>query len=282
MGQVPNRVWYNKYSSFASGASKSLIVRFQRRFATCQRCSERRQSSGTSEIATIRARTSSLRFVSCIEIWLEPKEQHVPQIIEDRFVHGWVSAFGCANRTLDDLTIFLARRLTRREIGSINRKAGDGLAYGTRECLEREISIRAVSLGKPVEHVAQNIDVVPHREFHYLEFFRIQQMTKRNRVTNETMERLSDRPLGRRIDQQLRHLIRKIVARRAIHAPVFAQRLRAGENFFCDHVNGAPIFGQRDPKRLRATLLKFFEILSGQVKTIGVIDSQACYCASAH
>src|ERR1700730_14682535 len=149
------------------------------------------------------------RTSACIEIWLVPKEQHVPQIIEDRFVHGWVSAFRCANRTLDDLTIFLARRLTRREIGSINRKTGDSLAHGTRERLEREISIPAVSLGKPVEHVAQNIDVVPHRELHYLEFFRIQQMAKRNRVTDETMERFCDRPLGRRMDQQLSRLIVK-------------------------------------------------------------------------
>src|SRR5438132_12677892 len=134
------------------------------------------------------------RTPACIEIWLEPKEQHVPQIIEDRFVHGWVSAFGCANRTLDALTIFLAHRLTRREIGSVNRKAGDGLAHGTRECLEREISIPAVSLGKPVEHVPQNIDAMPHGGCHHLKSLRTQQTPKRNPVTHETMERLTYLP----------------------------------------------------------------------------------------
>ena len=60
-----------------------------------------------------------------------------------------------------------------------------------------------------------------------------------------------------------------------MHAPVFAQCFRAGEDFFCDHVNGASVFRQADPKRLRATLLEFFEILSGQVKTIRMIDAQA-------
>src|SRR3989442_632462 len=100
-----------------------------------------------------------------IEVWLETKEQHVPQIIEDRFIYRRVTAFGCADRSLDDLTVFFAHRLTRREIGSINGKASDGLAHSTRKRLEREISIPAAALGKPIEHVAQNTGVIRQREF---------------------------------------------------------------------------------------------------------------------
>src|SRR5436190_12090808 len=107
-------------------------------------------------------------------------------------------------------------------------------------------------------------------------------MTKRNRVTDEAMECLCDRSLRRRIDQHLRHLIRKIVTSGSVRAPVFAQCFRAGEDFLCDHVNSASVFRQADPKRFRATLLKFLEILSRQVKTIRMIDAKAADCASAH
>src|SRR6266700_6241892 len=107
-------------------------------------------------------------------------------------------------------------------------------------------------------------------------------MAERNRVTDETMECFCYRSLGRRIDQQLHHLVRKIVTSGSVYAPVFAQRFRAGEDFFCDHVNGASVFGQADPERLRATLLEFFEILAGQVKTIRMSDAKPCHCAGAH
>src|SRR5260370_42028242 len=95
------------------------------------------------------------RASSGIEIWLETKEQHVVQIIEDRLVHRWIPPFGGADRALHDLTIFFAHRLTRREICSINREAGDSLAHRTRKRLEREIPIPTISFGKPIEHVAQ-------------------------------------------------------------------------------------------------------------------------------
>src|SRR5438105_11312785 len=139
------------------------------------------------------------RAPSGIEIWLETKEQHVLQITEDRLVHRWIPPFGGADRALHDLTIFFTHRLTRREVGSINRKTGDSLAHRTRKRLEREIAVPTTALGKPIEHVAQNIDVVRQCELHNLQFFRIQEMAKRNRVTDETMERFCDRLLGRRI-----------------------------------------------------------------------------------
>jgi hypothetical protein len=117
-------------------------------------------------------------------------------------------------------------------------------------------------LGKPVKHVPQNIDIVCQREFHHLQLLRIKQVPKRHRVTNETMERLCDRRFGRGIDQQLRHLIRKIVASGSVHGPVLAQGLGAGDDFLRQHVNRAAILGQFDPQRFRAALLKLFEIFA--------------------
>src|SRR5206468_7999065 len=107
-------------------------------------------------------------------------------------------------------------------------------------------------------------------------------MAKGKRVIKERMECLVDRALGRGIEGQVHHLIPKIVTRGSVDPPVFAQRFRAGENLFRHHVNGAPVFRRRDPKRFRATLLKFLEILSRQVKTIRMIDAKAADCASAH
>ena len=107
-------------------------------------------------------------------------------------------------------------------------------------------------------------------------------MAKRYRVINETMERLCDRCLRRRIDQQLRRLIRKIISSGSVYAPVLAQCFGAGEDFFRDDVDGATIFRQCYPKRLRGTLLEFFEIITGQVETIGMVDAKACHRARAH
>src|SRR6266480_5074194 len=131
-----------------------------------------------------------------VETCWKTEEQHVAQKIEDRFFHGRVTPFGYADCALYDFTIFIARRLTGREVGSVNREAGDGLAHGPRKRLEREIPVPAASLRKPIKHVAQNIDVIRQRELHHLEFFRIQEMAKRNGVTDEAMERLCDRSLG--------------------------------------------------------------------------------------
>src|SRR5262249_44652892 len=151
----------------------------------------------------MRVRRATGRVEGC---W-ETEEQHPTQKIKYRFVDRRVSTFGSADRAFDDSTIFFVHRLTWSDIGSVNREAGDGLAHGTRKCLEREIPIPAVPLRKPIEHVAEHIDIVRQRELHYLELFRIQQMTKRHRATNETMKRFCDRFLGGGIDQQLRHLI---------------------------------------------------------------------------
>ena len=76
------------------------------------------------------------------------------------------------------------------------------------------------------------------------------------------MERFCDRRFSRRIDQQLRQLIGEIVAGRSVDRPIFAQGFRAGENFFCHHVDRPPIARQPDPERFRGTLLKFDEIFA--------------------
>ena len=137
-------------------------------------------------------------------------------------------------------------------------------------------------LGQAIEHVAQHIHVVRQGKFHHLKFFRIQQMAEWNRMPDETMERFCDRCFSRRIDQQLRHVIREIVARRSMHAPVPAQRFRASEDLFRQHVDGAPVFRQRNPERFCATLLKFFEIFARQVEAVGMIDAESGHRACAH
>ena len=101
-------------------------------------------------------------------------------------------------------------------------------------------------------------------------------------MTDETMKCFCDRRFGRRIDQQLRHLTRKVVTRGSMHAPLLAQCFGAGENFFRQHVNRAPILGQSDPERFRAALLKLFEIFAGQVQAIRMIDAEPCHCACAY
>src|SRR5436309_300947 len=101
----------------------------------------------------------------------ETKEQHLAQIIEDRLVHSRVAALGRGDCALDNLSIFIVHRLIGLEISAINRKAGDGLAQRARQRLEREIAIPSVLLGKPVEHVPQNIDIFARASFITCSFF---------------------------------------------------------------------------------------------------------------
>ena len=119
-----------------------------------------------------------------------------------------------------------------------------------------------------------------------------------NRVADETMERFCNRRFGRGIDQQLSHLIRKVVACGSVHGPVVPQGFRAGEDFFRQHVDcallcsnsrvGCIAWARRrhacrySPERFRATLLKFFEIFARRVKTIRMIDAEAGHRALAH
>ena len=115
-----------------------------------------------------------------VKVRRETKEQYLAQIIEDRLVHSRVAALGRGDCALDNLSIFIVHRLIGLEISAINRKAGDGLAQRARQRLEREIAIPSVLLGKPVEHVPQNIDIVRQGQFHHLQLFCVQQMAKGN------------------------------------------------------------------------------------------------------
>src|SRR5678815_3592329 len=88
-----------------------------------------------------------------IEILWGTKQQHVAQKIKNRFLHCRVAAFGCGDGALDDLPVLFAYRLTGVDIGSVNRKARNRLAHGTRERFERKIAIPSVSLGQAIEQV---------------------------------------------------------------------------------------------------------------------------------
>ena len=67
-----------------------------------------------------------------------------------------------------------------------------------------------------------------------------------------------------------------------MHEPILPQRLGASEDFFHHHVNSAPILRQGDRQRLRATLLKFFEVLAGQIETIWMIDAETGHSAGIY
>jgi hypothetical protein len=60
-------------------------------------------------------------------------------------------------------------------------------------------------------------------------------------MANETLERFCDFRLGGGIDKQLRYLIRKIVAGGSVYAPITAECFGTSEDFFRQHVNGAPV-----------------------------------------
>ena len=67
-GQAPTRVWYRRYSSLRSGTARPSTSCFKRRPIMRQRRTWAAQAAGTSDSTLILARTSSLRFVSCVEV----------------------------------------------------------------------------------------------------------------------------------------------------------------------------------------------------------------------
>src|SRR5207244_11432044 len=79
-----------------------------------------------------------------IEVFREPEDQNVAQKIENGFFNRGIPPFGRSDGAFDDLSVFFAYRLTRREISSINGKTGDRFSHGTRERFEGEIAIPAV------------------------------------------------------------------------------------------------------------------------------------------
>src|SRR4029077_4592762 len=89
-----------------------------------------------------------------IDIFRKPEEQNIAQKMKDRFFNCRIPALGCGAAASDCLPILVAHRPSRREVRSINRKTGNCLADGAGERFEREITIPAILLGKPIDHVA--------------------------------------------------------------------------------------------------------------------------------
>src|SRR5512135_874801 len=67
-GQTPNSVWYSRNSSFRSGTSRPPRFLFLPSFQWLQARRRFSHSFGSSERTLIRARTSSLRFVSWVDV----------------------------------------------------------------------------------------------------------------------------------------------------------------------------------------------------------------------
>ena len=210
-----------------------------------------------------------------IEILRKSEEQNVAQKIEDGFFDRRITSLSRGDCALDHLSILLAHRLARREISSINRKTRDRLLDGAAERFQREIAKPTILLGKPIDHVCENIDIARHRQSHYLQLFCVEEMTEMERVTDEAMERFRDRSFGRRIDQQLSGLIREIVTGSTVNRPTLPQHFRAGENFFQHHVDGARVGGRSDPNPFGTATLKLLEVFLRLVETVWMIDAQS-------
>ena len=67
-GQVPTSVWYSRYSSFRLGYDWPPTMERARRLRRAHRPAACFHAPGTSDSAFNRARTSSLRFVSCVDV----------------------------------------------------------------------------------------------------------------------------------------------------------------------------------------------------------------------
>ena len=110
-----------------------------------------------------KVRVLGSRFL--IEVFRETKEQNVAQEIEDRFFDRRVATLGRRRpraRSRRDLP--RSPVASAVEVSAINRETGDGLAHGAGERIEREIAEPAILFRKPIEHVAENVDVVGQRQ----------------------------------------------------------------------------------------------------------------------
>ncbi len=123
-------------------------------------------------------------------------EQNIAQKIKDRFFHPGIAALGGGDSAFDYLSIFVTHWPSRGEVSSINRKARDRFAHRARERFQREIAIPAILLRKPVDHVAENIDIVGKRQSHHEQLLRINEMIEMQRVADETIECLCHRSFG--------------------------------------------------------------------------------------
>ena len=128
-----------------------------------------------------------------IDVFRELKEEDVAQEIEDRFFDRRVAPFCGRDRAFDYRAIGVAHRLARRDVGPVNRKTGNRFTHRAAERLEREIAEPPVLLREPVEHAAENVDVIREREAHHEPLLRVNEMAEVHRVADEAAERFRDR-----------------------------------------------------------------------------------------
>jgi hypothetical protein len=67
-GKLPRSVWYSRYSSLRDGAASPSTARFLLRLMRLHRRTASRHAAGSSEITSMRARTSSARLLSWVEL----------------------------------------------------------------------------------------------------------------------------------------------------------------------------------------------------------------------
>src|SRR5438270_11060928 len=91
-------------------------------------------------------------------------------------------------------------------------------------------------------------------------------MAEMQRMTNESLEDFGDGSFRVVIDQHARDLISEIVTGGTVDWPIFGQLFVAGQNFFDDQINGAPILWQWNAQGLSAAQLQLFEIFQRPIQ----------------
>src|SRR5919204_5493283 len=87
-GHAPTRVWYSRYSSFGSGPITPPIAALYLRFVVRHLVTAVFHAPGISDNTLSRARTSSPRFVS----WVEVADNAHGHRLRRSDIHTWTSA----------------------------------------------------------------------------------------------------------------------------------------------------------------------------------------------
>ncbi len=162
-----------------------------------------------------------------------------------------------------------------REVGPVHRETRDDLAHGGRQRLERVVAEQAVALAQAVEDGAEDVDVVGQRQAHGQPLFLVDQRGKMHVAVDEFLVRLGEIFLRVGVHEKLRDVRGEIVPRGAVDGPVLAQFLVAGEDFFAQQVEAAPVVGQRQAAQARVVFLERGEILARVIQTVRVVDAHA-------
>src|SRR5258708_34747195 len=100
-------------------------------------------------------------------------------------------------------------------------------------------------------------------------------MAEMEGVTDESLEDFADSAFCVVIDQHPGHLISETVTGGAMDWPVLRQLFLAGQDFFDDQINRAPILWEWNAQGFGAAHLPLLKIFQRPIQPVGRIDAQA-------